>query len=217
MRSFLRAWFVISVFANCSFDMFSTPAPVTKTPQHRKSAKRRFSGSPKNLRRTSSRKRIRTVSLSASATTNDCNELQITDNNNSHQTIPTTSSSSPCPSHHPPSTSNQHRTLLFAHAQFMKLPLPDELEKKALNHSESFAVLSGLEEYTPKSYFPYDLETYANEAMLSWSRQFRHQFDEDAYQKKLDKYLEEESAIGKFTQKWTGRIGKFTEKCKGSV
>ena len=88
----------------------------------------------------------------------------------------------------------------------MHLPVPEELAKKALNSSESLAVLSGLQEYPAKSYFPYDLETYANEAMLSWSRQFRNQFNEDAYQKQLDHYLEEESPVVKtFAQRWTGR------------
>jgi len=43
----------------------------------------------------------------------------------------------------------------------------------------------------PRSYFPYDLEAYANEAMLSWMNQYRNKYNETAYQEQISRYLDD--------------------------
>ena len=48
----------------------------------------------------------------------------------------------------------------------MQMPVPKELENVTLNSQEAEEVFEGKREYVPKSYFPYDLEAYANELWL---------------------------------------------------
>ena len=78
-------------------------------------------------------------------------------------------------------------------AQFMHLPVPAELQKLALNSSESWEVLSGQKAYRPKSYFPFDLESYANEAMMSWVKTYAgmNRYNTTAYELDLNKYLDQ--------------------------
>ncbi|CAD7952870.1 unnamed protein product [Amoebophrya sp. A25] len=78
----------------------------------------------------------------------------------------------------------------FVESQFMHLPVPKELQKEALSATEAQEVFDGTREYKAKSYFPYDLETYANEAMLSWFENIRGRYNETAYEEEIDKYLD---------------------------
>ncbi len=83
--------------------------------------------------------------------------------------------------------------LLYAlplQAQFQHLPVPEELEELALNSTEAEEVFEGKRKYLPKSYFPYDLEQYANEAMLTWVNQYRNRYNETRYIEQVNNYLD---------------------------
>eukprot|EP00391_Amoebophrya_sp_Ameob2_P011591 CAMPEP_0178993728 /NCGR_PEP_ID=MMETSP0795-20121207/6868_1 /TAXON_ID=88552 /ORGANISM="Amoebophrya sp., Strain Ameob2" /LENGTH=416 /DNA_ID=CAMNT_0020685827 /DNA_START=396 /DNA_END=1645 /DNA_ORIENTATION=- len=73
----------------------------------------------------------------------------------------------------------------------MHLPVPEELGRQALNSTEAEEVFEGRRTYVPRSYFPYDLEAYANEAMLSWMNQYRNKYNETAYQEQISRYLDD--------------------------